>query len=368
MKFYKYILLLWVCGIAHAQVYNQFECGGDINGAGCTWNNQVISPAAVTLAKQANLAASTVQGNATLSAAAPQALNPLSVANLMSASIGALSAISLAPATPAFGTYTNDAVVLNVGNIVLVFAQAGGQTCGTGTNSGGTGGAISGAGFCEGLWVVQAAAWTRPANFPSGYVIPANCNLIVMIAQGTTKQGHNYYRANIASPTTIDASNPNFLDKTLGPATTTSFGTVEVTSTTLAASVSIAPALFNDCVSFGDTVGSVADNGNSIGNQGPCVTADANGHPLLPAAGSAPTVNHGAIAAGGSDNRGQITGITAQTSVTLTFNTAMPAGIGCVATESAAVPVALSITAISTSSVTFTAAAAFTGTIYYLCF
>lgn len=74
----------------------------------------------------------------------------------------------------------------------------------------------------------------------------------------------------------------------------------------------------------------------------------------------------GAVSSGSSDHKGQIAGITAATSCTLTFNSALPNSPSCVATGSTAI-VSPSISAISTTAVTFTMSI-FTGTLYYMCF
>ena len=73
----------------------------------------------------------------------------------------------------------------------------------------------------------------------------------------------------------------------------------------------------------------------------------------------------GTAAASSTDNKGQITGITAATACTLTFGSTMPTAPSCHPTGSVAI-VSPSISAISTSAVTF-AMSAFTGTLYYIC-
>ena len=81
-----------------------------------------------------------------------------------------------------------------------------------------------------------------------------------------------------------------------------------------------------------------------------------------------PTVSScgsGTAATGSTDNKGQITGVTAATACTITFSSALPAAPACTITGSVAV-VSPSISAISTAAVTF-AMTAFTGTLYYHC-
>lgn len=351
------IALLCVALQVRAQTFNQFSPGGDLAGVGSTWNSQIIANSAVTLAKQANLLANTIQCNGTSSAAAPQACNPLQVGILgsyvLSAHLASTANVTLS------GVQTIDGILAAAGQAILLKNQSTASQ--------------------NGLWIMQVGAWTRPINFPSGYVLPTNCTVDVFIEAGAANVGHTFALIT-SSVITIDTTAETWNNALLANATVTASGLVKVTSNAAAgvvASEGVSPTgaggAMLDCVSFNDVAGSVGDLGsvaqfNVTGGTGPCVTSDANGHPLLQAAGTAPTVNHGSIAAGGSDNRGQITGLVAQTSVTLTFNTAMPAGLSCVATENSATPVAVSTTAISTAAVTFATAVAFTGTIYYLCF
>lgn len=84
--------------------------------------------------------------------------------------------------------------------------------------------------------------------------------------------------------------------------------------------------------------------------------------------GTAPvasTCGSGTVAAGSTDNKGSITGITAATACTLTFNAALPTLPTCVFSTSTGI--AVGISSISTTAVT-TTMAALTGTLYYLCF
>lgn len=84
--------------------------------------------------------------------------------------------------------------------------------------------------------------------------------------------------------------------------------------------------------------------------------------------GSAPvasTCGGGAVAAGSSDHKGQVTGITAATACTITFNTALPTTPAC--TFSTSTGIAVGASAISTAAVT-TTMVALTGTLYYICF
>ena len=88
----------------------------------------------------------------------------------------------------------------------------------------------------------------------------------------------------------------------------------------------------------------------------------------LQLAGTIPTASAGTVTTGSTSNKGSITGLSAATSVTITFaaNAALSTAPSCTATGSVAL-VSPSISAISTTAVTF-AMTAFTGTLYYHCF
>ena len=90
------------------------------------------------------------------------------------------------------------------------------------------------------------------------------------------------------------------------------------------------------------------------------------GHPSYYQA-SVPVVTScgsGTAVASSTDNKGQITGITAATACTITFGSTMPPAPAC--TFSTSTGIAVGISAISTSAVT-TSMAALTGTLYYIC-
>ena len=72
----------------------------------------------------------------------------------------------------------------------------------------------------------------------------------------------------------------------------------------------------------------------------------------------------GTAAASSTDNKGQITGITAATACTITFGSTMPTAPAC--SFSTSTGIAVGISAISTAAVT-TSMAALTGSLYYIC-
>ncbi len=72
---------------------------------------------------------------------------------------------------------------------MLLTAQTG--TCAIGSGS-----------VCNGLWVVNPQAWTRPVSFPHGYVIPASCTLAVVDSFSNA----TFSLSDGSNPLTVDAS------------------------------------------------------------------------------------------------------------------------------------------------------------------
>lgn len=298
-------------------------------------------------------ATNTILCNSSGSTAVPSACNPLAIANMMSAVIAA-SVIASSNITLS-GIQTVDGISVGGGQVVLVAGQTTGSQ--------------------DGLYISASGAWTRAANFPAGYVIAQNCDMIVFIDQGTANQGVSYRLQTSSGAITIGTSNQNWNPAGLPVASTTVSGlarrtTEAQTGKALVVFDGLAAAAVNDCVSFTALNGSIDDLGNAINTTGPCVTSDANGHPRPQnASGTAPTVNRGAVACAAQDNTGCITGLTVtNTTVTLTFNAAFPYTPACSALSNATTPFSISITAASASAVTFTfAALAGTTTLYYSC-
>jgi hypothetical protein len=177
-----FLLCLLAAG-ATAQdiVYYQFAPGGDLFG---TWNSQTIAAGAVTLAKQANLAADSIQCNATSNPATAQACNPLAVVNMQSDKV-TVNFVATGNITLS-GTQTIDGVVAPNGSAVL----AAGQTSSVN----------------DGFYIVNTSgAWTLAINFPSGYVIAAGCNVAVEILGGVQYAGSTWI-LNTSSAVTIGTS------------------------------------------------------------------------------------------------------------------------------------------------------------------
>ena len=339
----KLLLLFLLCGPVSAQVYNQFECGGDLNGAGCTWNSQVISPAAVTLAKQANLAANSFQANATSSAATPQAINPLAAANLLSAVIN-VTVVATGNIT-ASGIQTVDGITLANGQSALLAGQ---------TSS-----------VNDGIFIVNSAgAWTRAINFPNGYIIAQNCDILVIPRQGTTFQGHNFKLVTTAGAITIGTSAEPWSNsaQVIPEAQPSTFGTVEVTATNgnTVSSFDGPVTTVNDCVQFADAAGSIGDV-----FQLPCAFSDANGH-FTPIVQTNPTVTGTGCSASGTiwDSSGAVVATGIDT-CTITFGGAYTTTPFCVVSGYSATVLPFISTPPNTAAFSVKTAAA--GTFSYNC-
>lgn len=287
-------------------------------------------------------AAYSIVGNQTATPGLQASLNPLSAANLMSAVI-AVDVVATSNITLS-GPQTIDGIALVAGNTVLAATQ---------TSS-----------VNNGIYVVQAGAWTRAVNFPSGYVIPQNCDLVIYVRNGNVFSGRTFF-INTASAITIGTT--GFLPTTVSTtATTTRSGTVTVTGGNVASSFGGSSSTSTDCVSFNDGAGSINDLGDVNSIKGPCaVENSATGHLVLQNGGFHPTASTGTLNTNSTDHWGIVTGLAAATAVTITFATAYPNTPACSANDSAST--AVGITAISGSSVTFSMTA-LTGTLYYTCF
>lgn len=324
-----------------------------------TYVGNNLPAGSVTLADQANLPAFTFQGNNTASSAAPVAFNPLAATNMMNVGMVA-GHVSAAGNITLSGLQTIDGIALQAGETILVAAQT--------TQS------------QNGIYIVSSGAWTRAPFFPAGYVLPAFCDITVFIPRGTAGQGFTYWLAN-SSAVTVGTTAQNWVNRSIQQGSATVLGLVRVTTTgnTTVASMVGAPTgiggAVNDCVSFASVSGDIGDQGDSIGTTGPCVTSDPiTGHPNMSDFNTPPTVSTGTLAAASSDEHGQITGLTAATTVTLTFSGkwVVPQSGGtaraahCTANDSAASIVGVTPNA-NGLSVVFTMTA-LTGSLSYLCF
>lgn len=347
MKRLLSLLLLCAPILASAQTYNQFACGGDLSGAGCTWNSQIIGNGAVTLAKQANLPAYTIQGNNTSSSATPLSLATLDVSQLIGSQLVAVASSKNDGNQTLTGAATFDGTALITGMRVLVAAQTTSRD--------------------NGLYIVNTAgAWSRDPAFPSGYTLPAQCIVSVFLRNGTLYGGTSFKLTTNAA-ITIGTSNEQWTQVFPPLATSSIRGNVTVSGTpTIVPSytgiLNNVATTANDCATFSDTNGSIQDG--QTGHQGPCAITDSTWHHLFPNSTGTTAASAGSIGCTPSDSRGCVTGLVAATALTITFANAFGYVPSCHLSGSAALS-AVTTTPLATS-VAF-GFAAFTGTVYYLC-
>lgn len=132
---------------------------GDVTATGPGASAATIAAGAVTNAKLANAAADTIKCNQTSSLAAVQDCVPLAVANLIAGVINvnytAVANVATLSGVQTITQIGNGSSSVIVGTTVLLTQQTTASQ--------------------NGIWLVNAGAWTRPPQFPSGYVIAAGC-------------------------------------------------------------------------------------------------------------------------------------------------------------------------------------------------
>ncbi len=315
--------------LAFAQSFGVFQPGGDLAGAGSTWNNQVIAPGAVTLAKQATVVGNVsgtptpaIIGNNTSTAATPAALAPLQVANVLSAVLSvnnvcigtcltAFSGVTITGTTlPSGLTTAVDGTTLSAGQTVLITGYT--------TNA-----------YLNGIYIAGTGTWTRAVNFIGS--IAANCDVAVIVRNGTTYQGH-MFKLGTGSAITIGTTAQVWSDAPIASATNTTFGTVKVSATgntTVASTGGVAAV--NDCVSFGDTNGSITDYGDALDTTGPCIVGDAHGHVVFDVGPPSVSGSGCSLTSGGRDSTGSVVATGADT-CTVTFSGAFAIAPNCTAT------------------------------------
>lgn len=278
----------------------------------------------------------------------PPPSGPLQAANMLSALIAA-DVVATANITLS-GVQTIDGQAVSQGQIVLAQAQS------TAANNG--------------LWVVQSGAWTRPINFPTGYVIAQNCEIVFLVKLGTNFSNTHWFVATAGGALTIGTSALS-ITAVAATATNTRLGTVRTSGTGAVVSNISGTTITHDCTSFNDATGTVVDLGDVNNIKGPCAVENTNtGHLVLQNGGFPPAASAGTLNTNSTDHWGVITGLSAATTVTLTFASAWPNSVAsCSANDSAGTAVGVSYT---TSAGTITAATftmtALTGSLSYLCF
>lgn len=232
-----------------------------------------------------------------------------------------------------------------------------------------------------GLWVTQTGAWTRPANFPSGYTIPNDCNLNVVESLSgqvwslTTTYGVG--STSVIVHTTQEAWTRRFViatASTVGMVRTTS-GNNNVPTTVPAVSPPTFPGVGVTtwgCTQFVNAAGDIAGkfdwSQNTIGG---CVMYDGstghivgyNENGVGVATNSAPLgvacIGTGCVAGtldgNASDNRGVLTGVAipAAGTLTLKFATAFNWAPACTIGVQASLTTQPYISSVSTAGVLF---------------
>jgi hypothetical protein len=301
-------------------------------------SNQIVAATSATITSPNFI------GNVSGSTAAPTTIDPLLASNSFNGVIG-VNYVVIANVTSLSGavsvTTNLGSVTPAVGKIVLLTAQTGsGPSC--------TGSA------CDGPWVVNSGAWTRPTSYPHGDIIQQNCVVMAL----DTENGQVWAVSTASSAITVDTTAQAWTIKVFA-ATTSVAGLVEVTSAgSLVAAVQGTAAAVNDCVNFGTLNGSIVDNGDPAADtNGPCVIYDGTtGHIVGYNEGTEPTVTSGTRDTNCSDQRCTVTGVTVSGSgtYTLTFGHSFNWQPSCHVDVHASLTTQPYISAMGTSGSTYT--------------
>lgn len=323
--------VLWsLISTANAQTYNVFSPGGDLNGAGSTWNAQFVGPNNITNAKLAQASGQTFkcQNGASSGIANITDCVPLAGITMMSAQIDVTVTTAATGNVTLSGLQNLDGQTGVDGQIVGVFGQT----------------TIS----QNGIYIMHTGAWTRTPFFPSGYVLPQFCVITVNVQQGNTYAGSSF-----------------FLDTSTG---SINIGTTAQNWGVTQPVVEDGSLVGNsfDCIASTSTANQIGDLGNINNTQGSCIIADINGHPILAGNGSTPTVTGtGCVKVTGSqDNHGSITATGVDT-CTLAFGSSFANAPFCSIGNHGATVLANLTAAPTTAHAIFATAAA--GTFDYIC-
>ena len=307
------------------------------------------SAGSITLAQQANLAASSIEGNISTSVATPQALNPLQVGIM--GSYGLTAHLASTANVTLSGVQTIDGILQLVGQSILLKNQSTASQ--------------------NGLWIVQSGAWTRPINFPSGFVLPANCTVDVFIESGVSNIGHSFALVT-TNPITVDTTAQSWGNAAYAPGTTAVSGLVRVTNGSIVVSMQATPlangGAAGDCGWFTDTAGSLGDIGDpNTGALGPCMIIEANSHPFLQDVGTTVTGAGCSLAAGtNTDTSGGIVATGIDT-CTVVFGAAFTKHAPYCSVGNIGLTVNATLTALPTTAHAIFATAG-AGTFNYTCF
>lgn len=336
---------------ASQQIYNYFSPGGALSCTSpCTSQNVNLSSGAsilgnLPLTNLASIANNTIVANASGSAASGSATNPLAIAIMMSAVL-AVDVVATTNITLS-GAQTIDGVSVGSGQTVL-----------KATNS-----------VDAGIYVSASGAWVRAVNFPTGYVVAQNCDLIVKIRNGTINSGLSYFLATSSGTITIGTTSQTW-SQVAETASATKLGKVQLAGANGNAQTVVSSGAGggndNDCVSFLTYAsGLIDDTGNAFqGAKGGCMVESlTSGFIILD--GSKPTASAGTIDTNSKPNAGRVTGLSGATTLTITFNQTLPYAPFCLAGDSAGTVVTTSSTTTTTAVFTMTA---LTGTLTYHCF
>ncbi len=323
-----------------------------------------IQPGAVSLAKMANLPATSFNANPSTSPGVPQAIDPLEACNLQQCIQGVTYAATANVATmsgaQSITLSSGSTFTANVGSLVLLTAQSTASQ--------------------NGPWAVNSGAWTRPAIYKSGDVIANQC--VVGFIDFTN--GQIWMTSTTQGPSgtsiTIDTTATAWQVRTSG-ATSVIAGVTKVTratgpAVTTSAGGGTIPAGLLPCAAFsgaGISFVTIENEGNANQDVGFCVVSDnPSGHIILDDLGTQPTSSVGTVSAASSDEHGFISGLTAATSVTLTFangwklpNTSTAREADCTANNSTGT--AVGVTPNSNGLTVVFSSAALTGSLSYHC-
>lgn len=316
----------------------------------------VAANATIPLANIASIQPNTVLGNYDGSAAAPVQLGPGSLIPMMSAVV-AVDYVATANVT-ASGVQTVDGQATGNGQFVLLTFQTSNVN--------------------NGIYVTSSSgAWSRATNFPNGLVLQQSCEFVVLVKAGTANAGGHFSLSTSSASITVGTSGQTWTGFAAG-ASSVRQGTTFLSSSNASYAVptSNGATTAYDCVDWrtpnstgGSTDSTIEDDGNTAGDHGPCVVADAHGNPILDSLGDGVVVSGtGCTAATGVTMRNATGAITATgvDTCTLTFGDSFTTQPNCTVSGVGATVIPYLNALPSTTAAVFKTTAA--GTFTYTCF